>query len=245
MFRKGFALKSLGLSIVVVGALAFAVGLVGAEAGANWTIELPNGTRVDAATLNASVGVNELEPLGGTGERDGRLVSQISGKSVEIVCKNMQFSGVKVEAEGKVASGAKVKFTSCTVKVGGKLEKECTPFVGAETEVILTNSLKGLIVLHNGAGLTKIEPTEKETLAFVLMNEECPIGEKMPINGIFTVKDASSLAMLLVKRLASEGPLTDMWLYGKTAEHKATLSGTAILQLTGAHEGFRWSGNPA
>lgn len=242
---KGFAMKLLGLLTAVVGVLGIAVGLVGAEVGAKWMIELPNGTRVDAATLNASVGVTELEALSGTGERDGRLVSQLFKKSVEITCKNAQFSGVKIEAEGKVASGAKVKFTGCTVKFGGKVEKECTPFVGSETETILTNSLKGLIVLHEGTGLTKIEPAEKETLAFVLMNEECPIGNKMPISGTFTVKDSNLLEVLIVKRLASEGPLTDMWIYGKTAEHKATLSGTAILQLIGIHEGLRWSGNPA
>lgn len=245
MSRKGFALKLLGLLTVVVGALGFAVGVGGAEPGAKWTIELPNGSRVDAATLNASVAVRELEQLGGTGEPDGMLVSQLIKRTVEITCKGVQFSGVKIEAEGKVASGAKAKFTGCTVKYGGKVEKECTPTLGSETEVILTNSLKGLIFLHEGVGLTKIQPVEKEVLAFVIMSEECPVGEKMPISGTFVVKNSSPLEQLLFYPLIAEGPLTEMWIYNKTTEHKATLSGTAFLQLTGLHEGLRWSGTPA
>jgi hypothetical protein len=85
-----------------------------------------------------------------------------------------------------------------------------------------------------------------ETLATIEMSEECAIGTKVPLIGKFTVKDCEGLSLKnLFEHLIEVGPLTELWTISKTAEHVATLLGSAWAFLYGAHLNKQFSGDPA
>jgi hypothetical protein len=60
------------------------------------------------------------------------------------------------------------------------------------------------------------------------------------------VKDSENLSLVnLVKHLVEIGPLTELWAISKTAEHVVTVLGSSWVFLTGAHEGLKFSADPA
>jgi hypothetical protein len=130
------------------------------------------------------------------------------------------------------------------VKLNGVASKNCEPKAGGtETGVIRTKALKGAIFLNEGAPLYRIEPLEGTTLAFVESTAACPVGIKIPIAGTFYAKDSNGkFEVEEVVHKFQEGPLTDIWIISKTAEHKATIAGSVSASLAGEHLGRSWSG---
>lgn len=244
MIRSRNAHRALLLFVVALAFAALITNVVGAEPGAKWTIEKGNGTLVDAATLNAAVGIREIEKLEASEEQDGSISGKLVGLAVQIKCTGVSLINASLEGEGRVSEGFKVKFTGCSTMLNGKMEKECTPQAESESGVILTNELKGSIVLQAGVGIVVVEAKEKETLTFIKTNEECPIGPKISVVGRFAVSVAS-MPTRLVEHLVSQDPFTEIWFVSKTTEHVASIKGSAWARLIHEHEGLRWSGDPA
>jgi hypothetical protein len=232
----------LGLCVVVLGVMAFSASAAQAEVGAKWLIlETPGGVVKDAAVL--------LAALGGTLENNtGSLLTKVLGIAVEILCVSLTPKAFHLEKEGSV--DGKLHFDGCLTKLNGVLNTNCKPkTAGAPEGLIETAALKGLLILHELAGgakdkLVRLEPLVGETFATLNMGAACPIGELIPVRGKFVIKDCKELLLEhKVAHLAEEGPLTDLWVLNKTAEHAAKLDGSTNLFLSGAHEGKEWGGD--
>jgi hypothetical protein len=238
--------KALGLLALVLGLMVTAISSAQAETGAKWTILKNDGTtQVDAATLMAMVEIKELE--GSSGE----LSTSIGGTSVRISCTGAQLIGAKLEGNGSITSGFKAKFTGCGTFLNNTLSPLCLPLTGTSKDEIVTNPLKGLIVLHlltpggSVATIVRIEPVTGEKLADIVLGSggTCFL-EKIPILGKFTLKD-TFLSTLGAEHLVFEGLLTEMWAVSKTEEHRAKIVGAARTRLTGMeHETLHWKGEP-
>jgi hypothetical protein len=225
---------------MVFGLMAFSASAAQAETGAKWLILDVDGTHL--SNLEASVGLEV--------DTDGVLHSEISKTKVLFECKTIAAENAVLKTNGSIGEGAKLKFTGCITKLNGVTSGACVPKAGGtETGVIKTQPGHGLLVLHELAGgvkddLVKILPDTGETFAFIEM-PECSIGTKVPVIGKATLKDCQDLALEhLVKHLVETGPLTELWTISKTAEHVATILGSAWAFLTGTHEGLKFSGDP-
>ena len=85
-----------------------------------------------------------------------------------------------------------------------------------------------------------------EKFVTIETSEECSVGSKIPVIGKLTLKDCKgAFSTEQTEHLVEQGPLTELWTISKTAEHVATLDGSGILILGGAHAGLKWSGTPA
>jgi len=235
----------LGLCAVVFGLMAFSATAAQAEVGAQWLFaEKAPGTKL-IPFLEASINL----------EKDSSvyiLHSEILKVKVLFLCTNLVAEGAVLKANGSIGTGAKVKFSGCTTDLNGVLEPECEPHTGAELGIIRTNAGHALLELHELAGgvkddIVKISPDVGETFVTIELKAPCSIGTKVPVIGKLTLKDCENLALThLVKHLVEPfTPLTELFTISKTAEHAATLLGSAWAFLTGAHEGLKFSGDPA
>jgi hypothetical protein len=227
----------LGLCATLFGVMAF--GASGAQA-AKWLILMENGVPLTTDILHGVFGLKL--------ETNAVLHTEVLKVKFSVKCTGASTKGVSLEGEGKLTEGGKVEFTGCTGETNGSPNANCKPKAGgAASGTILTNEGKGQLVLHEGGvGLIKIEPKTGTTLATLEMSEACPVGEKLPINGVLYFKDCSNMLELhLVEHLMEEGPLTDIWATStKNAEHKANILGSFWTFLTGAHINFAFSGMP-
>jgi hypothetical protein len=226
---------------MVFGLMAFSAS---AQASGQWLFaeKAPNSGLV--AFLEATVGLEAETP--------GVLHSKIAGIAVLFECTTLQTVGATLKASGTIGTGAKIKFSGCITKLNGATSAPCQPKAGGtEAGVINTNAGHGLIELHELAGgvkddVVKILPDVGETFATIEMSAECAIGTKVPVIGKATLKDCENLSLThLVKHLVETGPLTELWVISKTAEHVSTILGSAWAFLTGAtHTGLKFSGDP-
>ena len=217
---------------LVACALMLTASSASAETGANWRV---NGANV-TATLLPNVQVKELEG------NDYEYLFKVIKSHVLILCKQAADINVNIGANGSFGFGIKTKKSGCTVAINGKISTACEPHVGVEKGVILSKELKGLLVLSSGSGIIRLEPTSGTTFANIETSEECAIGEKIPLIGSITLKDAA-LTTESVTHLFSPGP-SELWAISKTEEHVVATTGSEILELSGAHKGLKWSGLP-
>jgi hypothetical protein len=254
MVRSRLGLKALVLSGLVLGLMAFATSAAQAEviknakgeitAEANWMVKGTNVTKV----LLPEVQVKELE-----GKTASLLFTTGGGTKVEILCTSAVLAeNVKLTLTGSLSLG-KATFHNCLTKLNGSLSKPCEPFTGegASLKKGLVESLKatGLIILHNGEGLVKLTPDDGSVFAHLKLGEECSIGEEVLVTGALTVKDCvvveakctNKLTTESVTHLIVEGPLSSLLALGQPA----TIDGSAIVELVGAHSTMSWSGLPA
>ena len=139
------------------------------EAIPTWKVQESN----LSTKLSPSLVITELEG------KDETLLSQILKIKFEKLCTAAELIGAKLETEGKVSSGAKVRFSGCVVKLNGVLAPECTPHTaGEEKGVIVTNASKGLIVLNEGKGLLLLTPASGEAFMTVELGPEVPLVKK-------------------------------------------------------------------
>jgi hypothetical protein len=207
---------------------AIAIPIAQAGATSNWMVgpksELP-------ATVSAKV------------EKTLTLSSKISGVSTEFSCTGISLDSALIEAEGK--SSGKALFSGCITRLNGATSAACQPTrLGTEKGVIASNTLKGQLLQHEGTTtLLKVTSTVSEILATVEMGEECSIGTKVSVIGSLYLKDASGeFDVEKEVHLLETGPLTELWVISKTAEHKATAGGSVTASLAGEHLGGLWSG---
>ncbi len=239
----------IGLCAMVFGVMAFAASAQ-AEVGSNFLILEANGTLRTGAVLHAAVD-------GALESNMGSLLTKIAGVSVEFLCTGAKLVGITLQANGTTSSGD-VKFTGCTTKLNGVVSPPCEPKdKEGGVGVILTKKGHGLIVLHTLEGgakdeLVLISPDEvegkvSEIFATIELGAECSIGTKVNVIGPhLLLKDCEGHFLIhQAIHLVEEGPLTELWTISKTAEHKATLDGSATIFLTGIHEGLKWAGDPA
>ncbi len=241
----------LTLCAVVLGLMSFVTGIAQAEPGSIWLILDKDGTLLTTATLPATAQIT-LEA------EDGALLTKILGIKVRILCTAAEAIGASLEKEGKITNGSKVKFTGCKTFLtpSGKAEEEskaCSPHTkGAPAGTIETNKLLGLIVLHklepSGTKdeLVLIHPSEGTAFVTFEMEATCPIGEKIPVNGDLLLQDCEKAFLKhQVIHLWVQGPLTELWVLNKNAEHLETsLDGSVLAFLIGPHLNLSWGGDP-
>jgi hypothetical protein len=169
--------------------------------------------------------------------------SEVSSIKVEITCTGASLEKTTLQPEGLVSGESKVKLTGCTTKLNGIKQLSCEPRVGAENGVIVSNELKTSLALSENRWIVQVVPKTGETLGTITTSEECLAGKEIAVLGKFTLKDLE-LEKEEEGHLFVEGPSTELWLISKTEEHKATVSGSAIFSLTGAHTGLAWGAEP-
>lgn len=174
---------------------------------------------------------------------DETLLSKIVGIKVEKLCTAVELIEARLEVEGRISSGAKVRLSGCQIKLNGSLSKPCEPHSGAEKGVIVSKPLKGVLALHEGAGIVQLQPASGTTFMTFETGEECAIGESIPVGGTLVFKDAA-LTTEATEHLIVEGPLNNLWFVSNTPEHKVTFDGSALVTLAGEHTGQQWSGLP-
>jgi len=271
--KSRLGLKVLGLSALVLGLMAFASSAAQAEVNAKWAILKANGELITISPVDGlkgrgdellpEVNIKEIEVLAGTGVKEAILLTKVAGVETAILCTAAELKDAagtgrpKLLLEGTILG--KVTFTGCITKLKGVTSAPCKPHAPAASPegTITTELAKGLIVLHELVGGVKhtvflIKPDSGETFVTLTLGKagvenECVIGEKLPISGKLTLEDCNNKFQVeevehLIKEFAA---LTDLWVLNKTAEHKATIDGSAWAKLVGAgHEGLKWAGLP-
>jgi hypothetical protein len=259
MIRSRFGL--LGLCAIVLGLMAFGTTAAQAEPLARWLILKSDGTLLPDSGLAVPV---ELEK-----ETTGILHTKIAGVAVLFECEKIAAVNANLLAHGSVGeklvkekvgekeiergTASKIKFSGCITKLNGTASKPCEPNnSGTEPGVIVTNPGHALIELHEKADKTKVEfvhilPDTGETFATIKTSEECSIGASVPVIGKAYLEDCEGKFLThLVKHLTQVSTeLTELWTISKTAEHVATILGSAWALLGGEHKGLAWGGDPA
>jgi len=202
-------------------------------------------TSLAGASPNWMVGPKPNLPaeLSAKAEKTLTLSTKIAGVATEFSCTGISLDSALLEAEGK-ATG-KALFSGCVGKLNGVTSPACEPRkAGTEKGVIASNALKGQLLLHEGTTtLLKVSAVSGETFGTIETSEECSIGETVPVIGSLYLKDAGGEFELEKATHPLEvGPLTELWVYNKTAEHKATVGGKVAVSLTGGSLGSLWSG---
>lgn len=233
----------LGLCAMVLGLMAFVTTSAQATAGSTWLILNSSGQVKKASELPAIV---ELE-------KDSSvyvLHSEILKIKVLFLCTNLKAVNAQLLAEGSIGEkpgtvkNSKVLFSGCSTDLNGAAAPECTPKDPTDGEGFIVTKFGHALAVLGAAGedLTKILPDEGETFATIVLPAACPIGTSVPVIGKLNLKDCENLALThLVKHLVEQGPGTELFTISKTAEHAATLLGSAWAKLGGPHAGLAWS----
>jgi hypothetical protein len=238
----------LGLCAMVFGLMAFGASAAQAETGAKWLV---GGT----GFLEAEIGLEN----DGEEEYPYVLHSEILKIKVLFLCKKIKIAAglsgnPKLIANGGISSG-KVLFSGCLTDLNGTKNSLCTPKDVTEgvEGTILTRNLDSLIRKHALAGgavddvLELLPHVAGDPFATIEMGAGCSIGTKVPVFGKLFLEDCENLALVRqVKHLVKPfTELTRLWVISDTAEHAATLLGSAWGFLTGAHENVAFAGDPA
>jgi hypothetical protein len=250
MIRSRFGL--LGLCAVLFGVMAFGATAALAEVGAQWLFaEKGAGTKL-VPFLEASIQLVKDSPT-------TVLHSKILGVAVLFLCTELKLVNAVLKANGSIGEGFKILFSGCTTDLNGVANAACTPSDATEgAGFIVTQNLHALLVLGELAGGVKddllkilpdkVEGKESEVFDNMEFGSKCPIGTKIPVIGKLMFKDCANEALThLVKHLLepAPAPFTELWTISKTVEHQATLLGSFWMFLAGAHEGLKFSGDPA
>jgi len=248
--------KALGLTALVLGLMAFAASAQ-AEVGAKWTVA---GT--DAGTLKAELKLTELLKIKAEeAEPTVALLTKIAGAKVWFLThKTPELIGIKLEGEGKLTTGGKVKFIGVTTDLNEKSSVVCTPLGTLNKDetlgTITSKEGKGELVLHTTGtgskeGVTQILPKEGNVFATLFFGEECSLPAEVPVitkkeggKGLVLKEPKGVLGTEQATHEITENSLTELWTISETEEHKATIDGTAVVGLTGTDLGLSWKGTP-
>jgi hypothetical protein len=235
MVRSRLGLKALSLSVILIGTLAF-TSAVQAEPTAFWLANFAKFSGGLSPTVEAETDVV------------GTLLTELTGKFIHLKCKVIKLVGAHL-VEPVAQFLGKALFHECdslSLKTAGGelvLQSACEPSVGASKGLIETNSITGLIVLHEGKGSLELKPTTAGGLfATVNLGEECAFGSALKVGGVFFLEDtgfSSDAAKHLVKELSA---LTKLVI--NEGSKTATIDGSAWTFLGGAHKAMTFSGQP-
>jgi len=216
--------------LAVLGLMAFAASAQG-EATSNWRV---NGTNVNS-TLLPEIQVKEVE-----NKTASILFTTKGGTKVEILCTAISFSNDKLKTTGSSTEGTKT-LTGCLTKLNGTTSSNCKPKAGGGASgTIITKKILFLLLLTS-AGVPGIRIVPEAGTQFVNMElgELCAIGENIPTEGVINFKDCKGLMTTeAVEHLFEEGPGSSLTALGQPA----SLDGSLVLVLSGAHAGLKWSG---
>jgi hypothetical protein len=239
MIRSRLRFKALGLSVLAFSLMAVWAGTAQAEfTGGNWTYLTAGGVlKTFEGALSEPEFSGEIE-AGTVGWLDAKV---LGGQLLEYECEALKVVKGKLQAGGKAIGS--LFFTECETYIGNVLNKNCNPNAG----VIATKEIKIVMLLHklDAGTIHKIliaEPVTGTTLATVQSTEACAIGLNVPIGGKFTI-ELSNPTTHEVKHLIKEfGNLTHIYVISDTVEHHATITGSALAFLNGAHAGLKFAG---
>jgi len=237
--------------------MAISAGAAQAEPGSEWDVNGHNLSFYGPPALEPEV-KGELE------NELGKLLTTINGLHIEVDCKEGTLTGVSLtpNSNGSTTEGD-VKFSKCEVfKALPTLEAlgECE--VRSEDQevgsgVILSLPGKALLALHELGGVkkpvTEIIPTNVDAnghrifahLVFEEEEEACGVlPEKVLIGGKLVVEDCENEAEVekVTHLIVEEPELSELWAFN--LEHPATLDGSALVRLAGAHTGLPWAALP-
>lgn len=229
--RRRFAV--LGVCALMLGLIALYSSASQAENGANWMVNSKN----VSATLLPIVQIKEI-----VNNTIALSVVTSGGTKVEVSCTNAEFLNAKLQSEGSISAGNTTRFTGCITKINGTISAACKPHdAEGKSGVVVSEPLKGLLVLHEGEPIIEFKPVTGEKFVVLLMSEECSIGEELPVTGVSTVKDQNGkFTTEAVAHTVIQGPGSKLIFCGASA----TVSGAAVLVLAGEHAGLTWSALP-
>jgi hypothetical protein len=218
------------------------VTLVGAHEGMKWSGVT---TKLGSWKINGAKISDELKAQvqAALENNDGSLLTKIGLTKLELLCTSVKLVDGLLQTLGGFAG--KFHYEGCIFKINGTTSPVCKPHSpGAAEGLIETNSLKGLIQLHEvEIDLFKLVPasgTEFLTLVFGKeIGSECALFSKLAITGQIFLEDTQSEGLVeKTSHLVEEGPLSLIQFGGNVM----TLDGSATVVLTGAHAGMKWSG---
>jgi hypothetical protein len=228
---------------MVLGLLVFSVGMAQAETNAKWKVkgaDLPSND-----SLLPTIQIEEIE------SETGALFTEIAKAELRILCTQAELLGMKLELQGKITEGSKVKFSGCVTLLNGSMSKLCAPKTPEQPfGTIVSNELKGLLVLRESKGVLEVKPKAGEILASLRFDVPggCALPEIVPVKGELLIQDCKSEGQVeLASHLVEERFVSShLWVISLTTEHLAFFFGSsATVVLTGAgHEGQKWSGVP-
>lgn len=234
-------LKALGSCALVLGLMALSTGSAQAELGAKWffggaALSEPLKPEVQATLENNM----------------GSFLTTLGGKNIHILCTSMKLIGWTIFNPNGQTLG-KADFSGCEflelVTPGGMTKKNtfCTPSAEGVSGLIITNFIKGLIVLHELSfgvkeGIVKLSPDTGTVFATIHLGEECAFGENLKVGGTIGVKDCSKeFSFEKITHLFE--PVLQALVINEGAT-VATLDGSANVKLLGAPHEKNWSGKP-
>lgn len=227
--KRGFAL--LGICGLSLGLVMFGTSISQAEKGANWMVKGAN-----ISVLHPIVQIQEI-----LNKTISLEVTTGGGTKVEILCTAAEFLNAKLEAEGSISPGNITRFTGCITKLNGALNKSCEPRTEGKPGVVVSNPLKGLLILKESTPVIEFKPVTGETFVILSLGELCTIGEELPVTGTSTVEDQNGkFTTEAVSHTVRQGPGSKLIFWGASAK----VSGGAVLQLAGEHSGLTWSALP-
>ena len=242
MTHSRLSFKALGACALAFILMAvWAVTVQAESTGGTWTYQ-----EKFTGTLKAFEGAL-AEPEIGV-EVDVTLVlhsEALGGTKVLYECRQIStVAGSKLKPNG-VALG-KLVFTECAAFLNGVLSTPCKPKDGK----ITTNLIKAQMLLHKLFFSTdKILIAEGETeaggaanFAVIESTATCALGIKVPVGGKFAIEPANPTTHETKHLFQEFSDLTHLWILSDTAEHQASILGSAWAFLTGAHAGLKWAG---
>ena len=244
MIRSKLGLKALGMCALVLGLMAVWAGADQAEStGGSWTYETGGVLKTFEGALAEPEVTGKME-AGTVGILHAKV---LGGTSLLYECKAFTVDSGNLKTGGLVLG--KLTFKECETFLNGVLSKNCNPKAGGTEEgVIKTNLIKAVMLLHKLASGTvdKIlvaEPDEANNdFAFVESTTACSIGLKVLIGGKFAIQDPAPTAHSVNHLISEFAPLTHLFVISDTAEHAATILGSAEAFLKGTHTGFKFAG---
>jgi hypothetical protein len=231
MIRSRLGIKALGLCALVLGLMAISAS--GAQASEWYYRTSPTGT------LTA---MGDLLPLL-TGELENQTGSLLfttkGGTAVKIECRTAKPESGKLKEGGKSTEGT-VKFSECEIFLNGTLTANCTPVDGGAIGVIRTKKVLILIALHETETTALVEPETGTTLLEIELGAKCAIGEVVPVTGELILVDCNKefTKHKKVHLVTEHSTLHEL----KALGQPATLDGSALIRLAGAHESLEWAG---
>lgn len=236
----------LGLCAIVFGLMAFNAS--GAQAEGKWVILNPENV---AKELAATLELEKDKSLEGI--EHYILHSEILKIKTLFLCTGIKAVNAQIFGAGAIGAagkeeGSKVLFSGCVTLLNGVAAPECTPKDPEDgSGFIVTKPGHALAALHELADKTKddiviVLPDVGETFATIATGAACPIGTSVPVIGKLALQDCEKMALIhLVKHLVEPfEKLTELFTISKTAEHAATLLGSAWAKLGGEHAGLKW-----
>jgi hypothetical protein len=161
---------------VLILCTAISLGLMAFSASAAQAVTwMVNGSNV---VSDLSVGITATIEKSGTGEKTIVLLSTIGGVKFSMSCEAIEFRNAVLHAGGLAT--AEFWWSKCRVSLNGTESKPCKP------QEIVKLSEEDKVEKEEGK-----DDQELKTVGELKFSEECAIGVKLPLSGIYWIEDTS------------------------------------------------------